>query len=320
VERRQAVQYAAMMGAGQDSTAEAMANRLLTVDDPEIRDNFGSMVVGRWASRSPDNAMRWLLANAPSVSQNVFQNVGQQLAMRDLQNALTYSAQVPPAARERWIHGVALGYAQTDPRGAVGWLGQYRGEQWYGRAASTVAMVVAQRDGAAAARLVDEIDTADLDPQERQLVSVVASNWANHDPAAAADWSIGRPTESEREVAVRGVVGAWSGRDVDGARQWTLRLPHGALRDTALASLLTATTMRGPGGLDASLLNAFASDRARQAAVLQLVQGLAYSDAARARAIADAHLGDPNLRAQAERVIDAARDGPRGSINIVATQ
>jgi hypothetical protein len=319
MERRQAVQFAAMMGAAQDSTAEAMANRLLAVDDPEIRDNLGSMVVGRWASRSPDNAMRWLLANAHSVSQNVFQNVGQQLAMRDPQNALTYSAHVPPAARERWIHGVALGYAQTDPHGAVGWLGQYRGEQWYGRAASTVAMVVAQRDGAAAARLVDEIDTADLDPQERRLVNVVATNWANTDPTAAADWSTGRPTQQEREVAVQGVVGVWSGRDVDAARQWTLRLPQGALRDAALAPLLRATARQGSGGPDASLLNAFASDGRRQVAVLQVVQVLA-NDVTRARAIADAHLSDPNLRAQAERFIEAARNGPRRPIEFGVTQ
>lgn len=320
MERRQAVQFAVMMGAGQDSTVEAMANRLLTVDDPEIRDNLGSMLVGTWASRSPDNAMRWLLANAESTSPNVFQNIGQQLAMRDPQNALTYSGQVPPAARERWIHGVALGYAQTDPTGAIGWLGQYRGEQWYGRAVSTVAMIVAQRDGAAAARLVDELDSDDQGPQVRQLVSVVASNWANHDPVAAADWSIGRPTDQERQSAVRTAMGVWSTRDVDAARQWTLRLPQGTLRDAALAPLLTATTTRGSDGPDASLLNAFSSDQARQRAVLQVVQGLAYSDTARARAVADAHLGDPNLRAQAERVIEAARNGPRGPIGFGVTQ
>jgi hypothetical protein len=266
--------------------------------------------------------MRWLLANAQSVSPNVFQNVGQQLAMRDPQNALTYSAQVPPAARERWIHGVALGYAQTDPHGAVGWLGQYRAEQWHGRVVSTVAMIVAQRDGAAAARLVDELDSDDQGPQVRQLVLNVATNWANTDPTAAADWSIGRPTQQEREVAVQGVVGVWSGRDVDGARQWTLRLPQGALRDSALAPLLRATTLQGYGGPDASLLNAFSSDQTRQRAVLQIVQGLAYDDAARARAIADTNLGDPGLRAQAERIIEAARNGPRRpiGINVQSTQ
>jgi hypothetical protein len=318
-DRLQALQTAVMAGARQDSTAEATANRLLTLD-PAIRDSLASMAVSMWASRSPDNAMRWLLANAGSASPNAFQQIGLQIARRDPQNALAYSAQVPPAAREQWVQGVAQGYAQTDPRGAIDWLGRYRGEQWYGRAASTVAMAVAQRDGAAAARLVDEIDMADLGPQERRLVNVVATNWANQDATAAADWSAGRPTDVERQAAVQSVVAVWSNRDVDGARQWTLRLPQGALRDTALTPLLRATTMQGSGGPDIGLLNAFASDRGRQAAVFQVVQALANSDAARARAIADAHLDDPNFRAQAESFIEAARNGPRRPIGIGVTQ
>jgi hypothetical protein len=319
-DRLQALQTAVMAGARQDLTAEATANRLLTLDDPAIRDSLASMAVSMWASRSPDNAMRWLLANAQSASPNAFQQIGLQLARRDPQNALAYSAQVPPGAREQWVQGVAQGYAQTDPQGATDWLRQYRGEQWYGRAASTVAMAVAQRDGAAAARLVDEIDTEVLGAQARQLVINVATNWANQDATAAADWSSSRPTDVERQAAVQSVVAVWSNRDVDGARQWTMRLPQGALRDAALVPLLTATAVQEGRGPDAGLLNAFSSDRTRQAAVLQVVQGLAYSDAARARAVADAHLGDPNLRAQAERAIEAARNGPRRPVGIGVTQ
>ncbi|HJR71527.1 MAG TPA: hypothetical protein VKA43_15905, partial [Gammaproteobacteria bacterium] len=318
-ERMQAARFAVMTGARQDSTAEAIANRLLTVDDPAIRDNLASMAISTWASRSPDSAMQWLLANGQSAPPNVFQQIGQQLAMRDPQKTLAYSAQVPPAAREQWVHGVAQGYAQNDPQGAIEWLGQFRSEQWYGRAATTVAMTVAQRDGAAAARLVDAIDTDDTGPQTRQLVNVIANNWANQDPAAAAGWALDRPTEPERALAVQGVVGVWSSQDVDGARQWALRLPQGALRDTALAPVLRATTMQRAGSPDVGLLNAFSSDQTRQAAVLGIVQGLAYDDPARARTIADAHLNDPNVRAQAERIIDAGRNGPRRPIGVGIT-
>ena len=203
-----------------------------------------STVVSMWAMRSPDSAMQWLLAHSEDSSSNSFQQIGQQLAMRDPQSAVAYTAQVPDAAREPWVHGVAQGYAQNDPQGAVEWLGQFRGEQWYGRAATTVAMTVAQRDGAAAARLVDELDAGAGGVPTPQLVSVIATNWANQDPAAAAAWALDRATGQERDMAVRNVIGVWVSQDVNGARQWTLRQPQSAVRDAALTSVLMASAMQ----------------------------------------------------------------------------
>jgi hypothetical protein len=307
MDRMRAVQYAAMTGAQRDSTAEAMANRLLAVDDPQIRDMVTSTVVSMWATRSPDSAMQWLLAHSQTASPNSFQQIGQQLAMRYPQSAVTYTAQVPGAAREPWVHGVAQGYAQNDSQGAIDWLRQFRGEQWYGRAAATVAMTVAQRDGAAAARLVDELDAGADGVPTPQLVTAIATTWANQNPAAAAAWSLDRATGQERDVAVRNVIGVWVSQDVNGAREWTLRLPQGTVRDTALTGVLMASTMQPGNSIDASLLNAFASPQAQQTAVLQIVQGFAYTDPAKARAVAETHL-DPTFRAQAERLIEAARN------------
>jgi hypothetical protein len=311
MDRMRAVQFIAMTGAQRDSTAEAMANRLLAVDDPQIRDMVASTVVSMWASRSPDSAMQWLLANGQTASPNSFQQIGQQLALRDLQIALTYTGQVPASAREPWVRGVAQGYAQNDPQGAIDWLDGFRGEQWYGRAATTVAMTVAQRDGAAAARLLDGLDSdagagAGGVPMPR-LVSIIATNWANHDPAAAAAWSLQRATGPDGEMAVRSAVGVWAAQNADAARQWTLRLPRSSARDAALAAVLSAAVLQRGGNMDLSVLNAFASAQAQQMAVLQAVQVLAYNDPAKARSIADAHL-DSASRTQAERMIDAARN------------
>ncbi len=310
MERMTAVQMAATMGARQDATAEAMANRLLAADDPAMKDMLGFTVVAMWASRSPDRAMEWLLANGQDMSPNAFQQIGQQLAMRDPQKAVTYLARMPEPAREPWVHGVVQGYAQNDPQAAIDWLGRFRGEPWYGRAASTVAMNLAQRDGAAAARLFDDLtaDAGGVPPE--QLVNVIATGWANQDPAAAADWVMRRTSEPQRDLAIRNVVGMWAAQDADGARQWTLRLPQGAVRDAALAAALTASAMQRAGNLDPGLLNAFASPQAQQQSVLQIVQQLAYDDPTKARAIADAHL-DATFRARADGMIEAARNQPR---------
>jgi len=310
-ERTRAVQFLAMTGMRSDATMEMIANRLLASDDRQLRETTAQMLVSTWASRSPESALRWLLANGQSASPNLFAQVAQQVAMRDPRNALAQSSQIPAAAREQWMQGVAQGYAQNDPQGAIDWLAQYRAEPWYARAATNAAMQLAQRDGAAAARLVDRIDTQQSGPQAQQLASMVAQGWANQDPAAAAEWAINRANPQERMNAIGSVARVWSQQDPAGARQWALRLPPGATRDGALTTMLQATISRGNGGIDTGLLNAFTSDAARQQAVMQVVQGLAYNDPARARAAVETYLTDPALRAQGERAIDAARNDPR---------
>jgi len=310
IERMQAMQFAVGF-ARTDAEAEAIANRLLAADDAALRDSLAYGVVTTWASRSPDSAMRWLLGSGQNASPNVYQQTGQVLAMRDPRTAIGYSAQIPPAALEQWINGVAQGYAQNDPQGAIDWLRQYAGEPWYDRTAGMVAMSLAQRDGAAAARLVDELDAERLGMQGQQLASMIATNWANGDPAAAAAWAADRRTDAERDMAVRGVVGVWSSQDFAGARQWALRLPQGGTRDAALSMLLTTSAYNSTSELDAAILNGFASDAARDSAVMQVVQGMAYNDPERARRIVDLHVTDPSARAQAERMIEAANNNGR---------
>jgi hypothetical protein len=216
--------------------------------------------------------------------------------------------QVPEAARESWVQGVAHTLAQTEPQRAVDWLGEFRGQPLYARAAMSVAPMLAQQDGAAAARLVDELETIAPSVDMQRLVNVVVTNWANYNPAAAVQWVVDRPAEQDRTLGIRSAVGVWSMQDPLAARQWTLRQPQSALRDAALAALVAAGAGFTANDLDLGLLSAFTSDTERQQAVLQLVQGLAYRDPGRALAIADANLTNPELREQAERVIEAARE------------
>ncbi|HEY3517643.1 MAG TPA: hypothetical protein VGL98_11400 [Gammaproteobacteria bacterium] len=306
-ERMRALQFVAMTGTRNDAAAEAMANRLLATDDRQLRESIGQMLIMSWSQRSPESAMRWLVANGQSLPPNLFTQLGQQLAMRDPRNALAQSTQIPAAARDQWLQGVAQGYAQNDSQGAIDWLAQFRGEPWHDRAVTSVAMTIADRDGAAAARLIDELGAEGLPPH---LASTVAMNWANRDPTAAAAWALERRNEQERAMAVHSVVTVWSNQDAAAARQWMFRLPQGAMRDGALTTVLVNSAMQRSGPLDTSLLNALSSDAARQQAVQHVVGGLAYNDPARARAVIDG-LTDPSLRAQGERALDAARDNTR---------
>ena len=308
IEQMRALQLAVMSGLQRDDRAEDVANRVAALDDVPLRDQLVTSVVSMWSSRSPDNAMRWLLANSRDHSPTLFQQLGQQLAMQDPQRAVAYTVQVPEAARESWVQGVAHTLAQTEPQRAVDWLGEFRGQPLYARAAMSVAPMLAQQDGAAAARLVDELETIAPSVDMQRLVNVVVTNWANYNPAAAVQWVVDRPAEQDRTLGIRSAVGVWSMQDPLAARQWTLRQPQSALRDAALAALVAAGAGFTANDLDLGLLSAFTSDTERQRAVLQLIQGLAYRDPGRALAIADANLTTPALREQAERVIEAARE------------
>ena len=308
IEQMRALQLAVMSGLQRDDRAEDVANRVAALDDVPLRDQLVTSVVSMWSSRSPDDAMRWLLANSRDHSPTLFQQLGQQLAMQDPQRAVAYTVQVPEAARESWVQGVAHTLAQTEPQRAVDWLGEFRGQPLYARAAMSVAPMLAQQDGAAAARLVDELETIAPSVDMQRLVNVVVTNWANYNPAAAVQWVVDRPAEQDRTLGIRSAVAVWSMQDPLAARQWTLRQPQSALRDAALAALVAAGAGFTANDLDLGLLSAFTSDTERQRAVLQLVQGLAYRDPGRALAIADANLTTPALREQAERVIEAARE------------
>jgi hypothetical protein len=307
-ERTRAVLAAVTAGVRDDARGESIANRVLAVDDEQLKRSLGPMITA-WSARSPEGVVRWLVANGQNVGPGLFTIAGRQIALRDARNALSHSAQIPTAGREEWMQGVVSGYAESDPQGAIDWLAtQSRDEPWYDGAVKAVANNVAYRDAAAAARFIDGLGTGQV---SSVLVTEVARNWARRDPGAAAAWALDRPSEPERVTVVNAVVTLWLEQDAAGARQWVLRLPQGATRDGALSTALVATAFQKAGTLDTGLLSAFASDAARQRAVLKVVQGWARNEPARARAAMDSYLTDPALRARAEGTLGPARNDSR---------
>ena len=126
--------------------------------------------------------------------------------MRDPKNAIAYTAQIPAAARESWARGVGQGYARSDPEGAIDWLGQFRGEDWYARTAVTIAMDVAQMNPVAAARLVDGLDAARGTQETQRLTNIIAASWANREPTAAAAWALDNDHPRAHDFASRARV------------------------------------------------------------------------------------------------------------------
>src|SRR5690606_11217710 len=120
---------------------------------------------------------------------------------------------------------------------------------------------------------------------------------------AAAAWALERSRVLGRSEAMGNVVRTWANVDPDAASVWVMNLPYGDARDNVLSALIPSVAMSRP--LDAQLLAAFNDSQARQQAVVQAMWAVAQRDPAEARALLDAHVTDPQLRLQAEQMLES---------------
>ena len=301
-EQQRVLQMLAMTGNLRGEQLAAIADRLLAQPN---RGPALQMLTNSWAQRTPEEALRWLLANNRSAASSISQ-AGMSLARVNPAAAIGYLDRVPNELRARWISAVAEGYAQNDARAAANWIGQYRGEPGYDAAVAAVAGRTAQHDPVAAAQLFGSIDWSQA-PDAAQSARAIALSWARKDIPAAASWARELGDDAIAAGAVGVVTSQWVTRDAAAARNWTLSLPTGAKRDAALVQVVGATAGTASG--DSTLLDAFSTPTAQQAGVNQAVRIIAQRDAAAARRLADQYLTDPGARQAAERFIEQSSDG-----------
>lgn len=310
-ERISALQMISLRGPVDGDESAGVAEKLLALPEGTSRRVVLQMFMSRWSSRDSAAAMRWLLANAGSVPAQSFAQVAANLARQDPRAAMGYADQIPEAAREGWIAAVAQGYAQTDPEGAIEWLDQLRGQPGHDAGVLAAAQALAPYDPQTAADLVMQADGNDARAQS--TVAMVVSQWAQQDAEAAAQWALGLSRASQRQAALATSLGPWAAREPQAAKAWTLGLPPGPDRDAALGSVVAV----GAGEPDPQLLNAFASDPARQRALNRAIVTFARRDPAAARAFVERYFTDPAERGRAERLLQALFGGPANGSGVV---
>jgi hypothetical protein len=150
--------------------------------------------------------------------------------------------------------------------------------------------------------------TVDGQTQEWQTsLQTIAYQWSQRDPAAAARWVLELESPG-RAPATRTVAAMWVLQDAAAARAWVLTLAPGAERDAALAPIFAGAAASGAPP-DRGLAAAFSNGAALERAVLQAVSQLAPNDSNRAHALAADYLTDPAQRARADQVIDNVQKG-----------
>jgi hypothetical protein len=314
-QRMQALQ-SIVMGAGfrGDAQALATADKLLGLSDTQERRNLIAAFSSSWAAANPQAALDWLLANARDVDHASFSQIAQRFGQSDPAGAAAYVDLVPSEARGQWIAGVAAGYARTDAQAALDWVARFRGDDAYTQAAAIVAQSIARYDPQSAVRLVGTIDPAR--PESRNVLTAVAAQWAQQDPAAAGAWALEFPSADLRSGALTAVAQTWSYSDPRAARDWTMSLPNGANRDAALFGVVGSLGAVQP--LDSALLNAFSSDPARGVGIMRNLYQIAQRDPAEARRLVDTYIHEPEVRRNAEQMLaSSARRQSFGQPNVV---
>ncbi|HET8699848.1 MAG TPA: hypothetical protein VFO94_20365, partial [Gammaproteobacteria bacterium] len=293
------------VGAASDRGADfpALAERLLAAGNDPLTTNGLTLLVQSWQSRAPDQAAEWIVANAARVPRGTFQTVGRYLALNDPAGAERRLAQLPNEDRNAWLQGMAQGYAQSDPKAAVAWVDRLRNDPAYPTVASTIAQSLARSDPQAGAALLDSVGNRGGAATQAltAAASSVAAAWARTSPLAAAEWARGFADKNQVQM-LGAVVQTWAGSDDAAARAWTLQLPAGEARDAALRPLLSSAG----ASVDTSLLPFFSGDAARQQAVLNAATQLVRRDPEGARALVDRYVTRPELRTQADRMLETA--------------
>jgi hypothetical protein len=140
---------------------------------------------------------------------------------------------------------------------------------------------------------------------DEQLLSVAARELSVKDLARAAS-VLDRLPERERSTWLAAILPRYARSDAEAAKRLVLRLPQGDSRDSALAQLLSAALSVSPT-VESSMLAAFSSSAARDAAIEDILDEIDFQNAHKAEALRG-HISDPALVARFDETLRRIRD------------
>lgn len=285
-----------MLSASPDVDLGRLADALLARSDPLSR-SLVSVAVATWAARDSDAALSWALANGDRLDPMVLRGVAERMAAENLDLALGMLDRIAPPQRPGWIGGLVSQMAQTDIVRAQGFLSQLRGQDGYDEAYGVVVQTMARTDPAGAARMLGEAPS--LTDTLRSASFMIAREWANRDPRAAARWAQTLESSDLRRTAVTNVTSAWALRDAAEAERWLFGLASGPTRDAAADGYVDAAAQAGR--FEPRVLEAYSSERLRQESASRAIAVIGTTDLARAEQLLDRHVTDPDIRARTEQ-------------------
>ncbi|HEY2342326.1 MAG TPA: hypothetical protein VGH90_04815 [Chthoniobacteraceae bacterium] len=219
-----------------------------------LRGDLILATLNAWAAEEPQKAMEWALANPSSASASDTRNLP--------------------------VVWTANAWLRSDPAAARAWLSQQSPAEWrddcLNNAAAFLALSGKVQEAIALFRPTAGANAA-------VNITYLAEAQAKADPAAAALWLQGLPTEADTVPATTQVLESWIQKDPEAAARWVEALPSGVRRDRAMRSYAQAAAEHDPEAAGAWAVS-IGDPAQRRAAAEVVFQKMDQSDPAGARA------------------------------------
>lgn len=192
-----------------------------------------------WAEHDVIGASLWCQQLPPGAErEEAVLLISNEAAGSDAETALALASLLTnPAAQETSISHAYTQWAARDLDAASAWADQLPPGRLREHALAELALVVAERDGVAAASLVASSLTAEQD-QISAAVGVV-QRWAQKSPSQAADWVALFPEGDTMNNAAYELMSIWTATSPTEASKWFDSVPEGPFRKACVQALAT---------------------------------------------------------------------------------
>jgi RNA polymerase sigma-70 factor, ECF subfamily len=179
------------------------------------------------------------------------------------------------------LSSVTREWSNSDPDAALAWAKSLQDEKERSSAISEALPGWARKHPEQA------LDLSGLPrPNQLQVLSSVAADWAAKNPVSAAEFAQNLTDEELKFFAINAVAGTWGKKDPDNAAQWACNLPVGKLRDNGLSGVACAISKYDLGKAE-KLMDGIQDDELRRTTIRHLVTFGGKNDLANASRIAE---------------------------------
>ena len=166
--------------------AEAAMAWPATIQDPDMRGGYISMIADRLASKDPDKAAEWLASFPDAAAQNRgARRVAEALSREDVAQAAAWVKKLSPAAQAEAARGVIIPMSSKDIPGTAKWVSTLSGIPNFDRVVEEYVWSCDYRSPEQSAAWIQGIANEE---QRTRLYHRMLGEWAKRDAGAVKNW------------------------------------------------------------------------------------------------------------------------------------